>query len=110
MPTINIYFKDEEQKLKLEEATTNLKEFAAKELTCGEIALKANEISVRLIRVEGNGMLGQVEAEVTAFAFEERVKKQDEFCLDLMRFIEEKTGISNVKTWLILSELGHSWE
>lgn len=89
--------------------TTDLKEFVAKELTCGDITLKSDEVSVRLIKVEGKGMIGEVEAEVKAFAFDERVKNQDEFCLNLMRFIQDKTDISNIRTWIILSELGHSW-
>lgn len=110
MPTINIYYQDQEQKSKLEKIITDLKEFAAKELTCGEIALKPDEISVRLIKTEGGDMIGTIEAEVKAFAFKERIEKQDEFCLSLMRFIQEMTLIENVKTWLILSELGHSWE
>ncbi len=55
-------------------------------------------------------MIGEVEAEVNAYAFDDRVKKQDELCLDFANFIQTKSNIKNVKAWLILSELGHSWE
>lgn len=110
MPTMNVYYQNEGHRSKLKEITTGLKEYAAKELSCGDIALKPDEVSVRLIKTEGEGMIGTVEAEVNAFAFDERIKKQDEFCLNLMRFIQDKTDIGNVRTWLILSELGHSWK
>lgn len=75
MPTVNIYYRDETQSIRVKEITPDLKEFVAKELTCGEITLKSDEVSVRLVKVEGNGMIGEVEAEVSAFAFDERIKK-----------------------------------
>ncbi|MDO8650078.1 MAG: hypothetical protein Q7K33_02090 [Candidatus Berkelbacteria bacterium] len=110
MPTVNVYYRDEAQSSRIKEITPELKEFVAKELTCGEIALKSDEVSVRLVKVEGSGMIGEVEVEVSAFAFEERIKKQDEICLNLMNFIRAKTKIGDVKAWLALCELGHSWK
>ena len=55
-------------------------------------------------------MIGEVEVEITAHAFSERVQKQDEICLEVMKYIQENVpSIGNVKVWLKLSELGHSW-
>ncbi len=110
MPTINIFYNGELPK-ELEELTHSVKEFAAKELTCGDIKLKSDEVSVRFISSRGNGMLGPVEIEITAAAFKERVEKQDEICLNIQKFILEKIdSLPDVKVWLILSELGHSWK
>lgn len=109
MPTINIYYKSDDQSHELEGITPDIKEYAAKILTCGDISLKPHEISVRLIKA-GGAMIGEVEAEINAYAFDDRVKKQDELCLGLADFIQNKSSIKDVKAWLILSELGHSWE
>ncbi len=113
MPTINIYYKnvpgDKGQELSLSSARADLKSFVAQELTCKDIKLSSEEISIRLICVNGNGMIGSIEIEITASSFEERVKRQDEICLNIARFMESK-GFPNTKIWLILSELGHSWQ
>ncbi len=56
-------------------------------------------------------MIGDIELEISAHAFEERVKKQDEICLEVMNYLKnKKPSLGNVKVWLKLSELGHSWE
>ena len=109
MPTINIFYNDDELEPKLAEATKQLKEFVAKELTCGDIELNSDEVSVRLLKNTGSGMLAPVELEVTAAAFKERVEKQDEICLSIQKFLLDKLELPDVKVWLILSELGHSW-
>ncbi len=54
-------------------------------------------------------MIGDVEVQISVHAFPERVAKQDGICLDVMKYLQERTGIENVKVWLQLSELGHSW-
>ncbi|MDO8591547.1 MAG: hypothetical protein Q7R60_01305 [bacterium] len=110
MPTLNIFYNDELPK-QLGELTDSLKEFVANELTCGDIKLDANEVSVRFISSNGNGMLAPVEVEITAAAFKERVEKQDEICLNIRKFILDKVNsLQDVKVWLILAELGHSWK
>lgn len=111
MPTANIFYSKKEQDDDLQELAVKLKPYLAKELTCGEIKLKENEISVRLIQIGGAGMIGAVEVEITAYAFSERVEKQDQICLEVRDFIQkEYPSLKEVKVWLILAELGHSWE
>jgi hypothetical protein len=85
MPTINIFYSDESLEPKLGEATRQLKELASKELTCGDIKLNSNEVSVRLIKSTGDGMLAPIELEISAAAFKERVDKQDEICLNIQK-------------------------
>lgn len=109
MPTVNIYYGDEDYSQKLKSITPELKILVAKELSGKSINLSIDEVSVRLIRVEGDGMLTEVELEIHAAAFEERVKRQDEICLIIQKFLQEALD-TNVNVWLILSELGHSWE
>jgi len=110
MPTVNIYSKDVNKFDSLGEIVEELKELLSIKLTCGEFKLTSKEISVRFIKIEGGGMIGEVELEITAAAFKERVEKQDEICREVMRWIMEKNkNLGEVKVWLKLSELGHSW-
>lgn len=110
MPTVNIYSLKEASIEGLQTLTLNLKIFLAEKLTCGDIKLTPEEISIRFINVSGGEMIGDVELEITAHAFPERVKKQDEICLDVMNYIKEKLpSAGDIKVWLKLCELGHSW-
>lgn len=110
MPTVNVFFNNKVLESQLEVIALPLKEYVAKQLTCGDIKLKPNEVSLRFIATRGNGMLAPVEIEITAAAFKERVEKQDEICLNVQKFVLNKTNLADAKVWLILSELGHSWE
>jgi hypothetical protein len=111
MPTANVFYTKAQQADEIETAIPKLKEFIARELTCGDIQLQPNEVSIRLLQNRGNGMLGDVEIEVAAHAFPERIKRQDEICLNMKAMVEKECGsLKDVKVWLILSELGHSWE
>lgn len=111
MPTANVYFSSEKVDKDLLDLSVKLKPFLADKLTCGEIKLNENEISVRLVKVLGSAMIENLEIEITAFSFPERVEKQDQICLEVRDFIKkEYPDLGEVKVWLILSELGHSWE
>ena len=110
MPTVNLYFLEQTKTKDLQNFTPKLKTFLAKKLTCGDIKLTSEEISIRFIHVNGGEMISDVELEITAHAFPERVKKQDKICIDVMNYIKEKfPSVGDVKVWLKLSELGHSW-
>ena len=110
MPTINIFFDDNEIQSQLSELTSQLKEYVAQQLTCGDIELNSDEVSVRLLKNSGKGMLAPIELEISAAAFKERVDRQDEICLDVQKFLLDKLSVPDIKVWLILSELGHSWK
>ena len=110
MPTLNIYFCKEEKEKELEQLSIKLKSFVVKELSGEDIALTPEEISIRLIPVKGMYMIGDIEVEIKAHAFPDRVKKQDEICNTIRKFIEEEYSTAGkVRVWLQLSELGHSW-
>jgi ribosomal protein L31E len=110
VPTINVFYADDQRRKQLNEAIQPLKEFVAKELTCGDIQLQPHEVSARLLKTEGDGMLAELELEVTAHAFDDRVKRQDEICLNIREFLKSKIDAQEIRVWLILAELGHSWE
>lgn len=111
MPTANIFYSSKVQLKKLQQLAPKLKLYLSEKLTCGDIKLNKGEISVRLVKVDDTGMIGAVEVEITAFAFPERVKKQDEICLQVRTFMQnECPKLGEVKVWLILAGLGHSWE
>ncbi len=109
MPTVNIYRNTEDFDSKLRLITPSLKDAIAKELSGASIELNVDEVSIRLIDVLGHGMLAKVEVEISAAAFEERIKKQDEICLRTRQYLIDELN-TDVKVWLILSELGHSWD
>ena len=50
MPTVNIFYKDPEKEGLLSGLTSKLKDYIAGELTCGEIKLKPDEVSIRFLR------------------------------------------------------------
>ncbi len=106
MPTINVYAKD---RLKEKEIVLKLRPFAAERLSCGEIRLTEKEISIRFIKVSGQ-MIGEVELEVSVHAFKERVEREDEIANELRDFLmKEFPELGDVRVWLKLSELGHSF-
>lgn len=112
MPTVNIYYRNQKTEFR-DEFVQLLKAHVSEELTCGDIKLSPEEVSVRILYVDKmgySGMLGDVEIEISAHAFPERVTKQDEICREVTAFCKEKIPeVGKVKVWLQLSELGHSW-
>ena len=109
MPTVNVFCKkkDNDQLINL---FIGLKIFLAEKLTCGNIKLSPKEISIRILNIKGDNMIGKVELEIKAHAFRERVEKQDEICNDVRKYIMQKNkSLGDIRVWLILSELGHSW-
>lgn len=117
MPIVNIFYKNSNQQkgvgpqFILNSLKDELKSFVAQELTCKDIKLKPEEISLRLINISGDGMIGNIEIEITAYSFKERVQKRDQICLNIAKFFQQKNkSLGEVKIWLVLAELGHSWE
>lgn len=110
MPTINIFYTDNNHGPQLDGATLGLKEHVAEQLTCSDIKLGPDEVTVRLLKARGNGMIASVELDITAAPYPERVERQDEICLNVQKYLKSKLQLHDVKVWLILAELGHSWE
>ena len=56
-------------------------------------------------------MMADVELDITAANFRDRVDNQDQICLDIQAYVKQQIiGISKVNVWLNLHELGHSFE
>lgn len=111
MPTANIYYQDAAQRSVLVALLRDLRAFLAERLTCGSKKLSRDEISVRLIEVTGAEMIGAIEMEVTAHAFAERVMRQDMICHEIATYLRRNLPmVANVQVWLLLCELGHSYE
>lgn len=109
MPTVNIFSKNSLHE-DLISLSKELKPFIAEKLTCGDIKLTPEEVSVRIINVENGNMIGEVELEIKAHAFKERIEKQDEICNEVRKYVMDKyKTLGDVRVWLMLSELGHSW-
>ena len=109
MPTVNIFHTSDEEARQVIEVQVQLKDFLAKELTCGDISLTPEEVSIRLIKVTDAGMIAELEVEVTVHAFDERVQKQDEIANNIRKYLLEKIKAQDIRVWVILPQLGHSW-
>jgi len=122
MPTVNIYLSENHVQSGYpvwEENTARLREFIAKELTCSERTIEAHEMSIRLVSVQGRGMIAPIEIEIQAHAYAERIERSDVACLAIRTFVMNlineskktlrKIQLKDVQVWLILSQLGHSW-
>jgi len=110
MPTVNVYHKNKGNSDALMPFIPKLKKHIADKLSCSDKALTSDEISIRFISVEGDAMIGNVELEITAHAFKERIEKQDEICREVREYImKEIPLLGDIKVWLKLCELGHSW-
>lgn len=110
MPTINVFSTADSVLKEFDEITEDLKTFLANELSGSAIKLGNDEISVRLIKTTGSGMLAEAELEITAHAFKERVDRQDDICLKVRQFLKQRISADELRVWLLLPELGHSWE
>jgi len=110
MPTVNIYFEEDDDIRKLSVIASQLREYLADKLSCSSKKLTPSEISLRFIKTNGGKMIAGVELEITAHAFPERVERQDEICREVADYIKEKIPtIKELQVWLKLCELGHSW-
>jgi len=109
MPTVNVYA-NARNIATLGAFSPGLKGCVAEQLTCGEFGLTADAVSIRTISVEGGAMIAAVEIEMIAHAFPERVERQDEICRNVMGFVKTAApSLTDVRAWLVLCELGHSW-
>jgi len=110
MPTVNIFHTSDQQATQCKQISTELKSYLAKELSCGDINLTPEEVSIRLINTVDAGMIADFEVEVTVHAFDERVKKQDELANSIREYLLNKNmSAKDIRVWVLLPQLGHSW-
>lgn len=109
MPTVNIFHNSDKNLLKINSVHDRLKAFIAKELTCGDIELKPDEVSIRCISVTGGGMIASIELEILAHGFKDRIHKQDEIANSVRYYLMDLLHSEDIRVWLLLPQLGHSW-
>lgn len=111
MPTVNLYYRNRNHEAQIVDAIDPLKDFIAEKLTCGDISLTPEEVSIRGLYALGKGMIADIEMDMTAAPFADRVTRQDEICLEVQAFANGMIpAADDVKVWLNLHELGHSFE
>jgi hypothetical protein len=111
MPSVNIYSSDSDLGKRVLGIATDLRKFIAEQLSCNDRVLQSSEVSLRLHQCGDAGMISPLEIEIFAFHYAARVQKQDEICREIAAFIREAgPGLPLPHVWLILCELGHSWE
>lgn len=107
MPTINIYCENDYFN---ENIINQLKEILIDLLSCENIKLNKDEFSFRLLKTDKKFMIADIELEIKAHHFKKRVENQDLICNKVREFLLEKIqGVQDIRVWLILSELWHSW-
>lgn len=111
MPTVNLFYRNREHEPQIVAAMAPLKQHIAEQLTCGDITLSPEEVSIRALYSLGDGMIADIEMDLTAAPFQQRIDNQDEICLSVQSYAKEKMpNAKEVKVWLCLHELGHSFE
>ncbi|MDE1865824.1 MAG: hypothetical protein KGH94_04280 [Candidatus Micrarchaeota archaeon] len=106
MPMANVYYKSwgDTGSLKV----PKLQAYLASRLSCGDIKLRPDEVSVRLIAAKDeSAMLGRIEVDITAHAFPDRVRDQDKICYDVKEWLRKEASIADPRVWLQLCQLGH---
>jgi hypothetical protein len=111
MPIVNTYYTSDKHKDMVISHIDEMKMLVAKELTCVDISLQSSEITLHLINTPAAGMLAEIELEIFAHPFKERIEKQDKICMNIRKHILKNVpDLKDVKVWLVLGELGHSWD
>jgi hypothetical protein len=111
MPVVNAYYRDPKYLSALEAASQSIQSYVAEQLTCGDRTLQPNEVSVRLLEARGKSMQADVEIDILAASYKERVEQQDEICRNVKKFVlDNMPDLKDANVWLVLSELGHSHE
>lgn len=103
MPTINIYGKVDTCIGK--NLVSDFKQTVADLLSCDERKLVPQEISLRLLPAETNHMLADIECDIFAAQYPQRVLKQDEICNQVRDFLIANIAVQDAKVWLMLSEM-----
>ncbi|HIH32192.1 TPA: hypothetical protein HA235_05780 [Candidatus Woesearchaeota archaeon] len=108
MPSVNIYTNQNRVK-SLEKILPELRDYTAQTLSGREKKLASDEISLRVIVPEVAMQKADTEMEIKAYQFQERIDKQDDICLSIQNYVQNKCpGAGSVYVWLVLSQLGHS--
>lgn len=111
MPTVSIYTTSSDSTEQLKSTLPKLRDYIALKLSCSNRTLAPNEISIRVMSTTLEEMIAPIEIEITAHHYRESVESADRTCLSIRDFIKEQIpSIPDVRVWLVLAELGHSWE
>ncbi|MFA5175805.1 MAG: hypothetical protein WC413_00910 [Candidatus Nanoarchaeia archaeon] len=111
MPSVTVNVSSEKELNVIKRILPNLREMIAKELSCKDRTLRKDEVSIRVFMPLTQLPIADVEVTIVAYSYPERVKKQDDICLAVKKFISSQNSIfKSVFVWLQLSELGHSIE
>lgn len=110
MPTVTVYTDERAAKEHLKPILSSLRKFTAQILSCGDRALEPEEISIRVVSTSISEMIAPIEIEIIAHHYPERIEAADKICLSIRAFVKEQlSSATDVRVWLLLTELGHSW-
>ena len=111
MPPVNVYYRNAAHEQALIDATDPLRDCVARLLSTSERSLVRDEVSVRILKSLGQGMLADIEMDIAAASNPSRIQKQDEICGSVRDFIVSQVpDLADAKVWLSLHELGYSFD
>ena len=112
MPTVELYYRNKEHELQIANAIDPLKVFITEKLTCSDISLAPEEVSIRDIHIAlSKKMITDVELDITTTPFQERINRQNKINLNVQTFTKNLIPNTNdIKIWLKLHELKHNFE
>jgi hypothetical protein len=110
MPPVNLFYSAEEFEPQIVEAVNPLRDHVAEQLSTREKVLARDEVSVRIIKCLGEGMLADLEMDILAAPHASRIERQDEICDSVRDFmLSQIPELRDAKVWLGLQELGYSF-
>ncbi len=81
----------------------------AESLCVSDIQLDSSHVSVRLIECRGK-TIGDIELEIIAHAFLQRIENKDQRAIDIRKKVEELLlHTKQVRVWLLLCEMGYGY-
>ncbi len=108
MPLVYILCPESSVKGKVSGHLKDIQTAIAKALSCTESKPSPDDIRIRGIHLDFNSKIAQIEIDIFAYDFKERVEREDEIAEEIENQIIKIVGYSDVKVFPIFCKIGHS--
>ncbi len=108
MPLVNIFCSDSSLHGQISGHLDKIQAVIANALSCAENTPSSDDIRIRGVHLDFNSKIAQIEIDIFAYDFEERVRRQDEIAKEIEAEIIKIVGYPKVKVFPIFCKIGHS--